>query len=283
MSSLGTSPATQSSNVNLNNVSIQAYDGPLDLLLSLIKKNKINIYDIPIASITDQYLNTIGLNEDMVDASLLSFNLDSSGDFIVMAAQLIYIKSLMLLPSYYDKEKNMTGDEDIDPRTELADMLIEYQKVKEVASFLDNRPILGRDVFEINIFRKDKPVELEPEKSKEILFEANIFILSEYFYYKMTEAKKRINTYEVAKERFSIKDKIIEIMEKFSVTERIIFSGLMKEAASKDELFTYFLALLEMSRLILINLDQMRPFGEIYISPVAGGVLNYKPKIINIM
>jgi segregation and condensation protein A len=200
-----------------------------------------------------------------------------------MAAQLIYIKSLMLLPSYYDKEKNMTGDEDIDPRTELANMLIEYQKVKEVASFLDNRPILGRDVFEINIFRTDKPSEPEQEKSKEILFEANIFILSEYFYYKMTEAKKRINTYEVAKERFSIKDKIIEIMEKFNIAERIIFSGLMKEAASKDELFTYFLALLEMSRLILINLDQMRPFGEIYISPVAGGVLNYKPKIINIM
>ncbi len=283
MSSPGTSPATQSSNVNLNNVSLQAYDGPLDLLLSLIKKNKINIYDIPIASITDQYLNTIGLDEDMLSTSLLSFNLDSSGDFIVMAAQLIYIKSLMLLPSYYDKEKNMTGDEDIDPRTELANMLIEYQKVKEVASFLDNRPILGRDVFEINIFRKDKPSEAEQEKSKEILFEANIFILSEYFYYKMTEAKKRINTYEVAKERFSIKDKIIEIMEKFNIAERIIFSGLMKEAASKDELFTYFLALLEMSRLILINLDQMRPFGEIYISPVAGGVLNYKPKIINIM
>ena len=283
MSSPGTSPATQSSNVNLNNVSLQAYDGPLDLLLSLIKKNKINIYDIPIASITDQYLNTIGLDEDMLSTSLLSFNLDSSGDFIVMADQLIYIKSLMLLPSYYDKEKNMTGDEDIDPRTELANMLIEYQKVKEVASFLDNRPILGRDVFEINIFRKDKPSEAEQEKSKEILFEANIFILSEYFYYKMTEAKKRINTYEVAKERFSIKDKIIEIMEKFNIAERIIFSGLMKEAASKDELFTYFLALLEMSRLILINLDQMRPFGEIYISPVAGGVLNYKPKIINIM
>ncbi len=283
MPSQGTSPATQSSNVNLNNVSLQAYDGPLDLLLSLIKKNKINIYDIPIASITDQYLNTIGLNEDMLATSLLSFNLDSSGDFIVMAAQLIYIKSLMLLPSYYDKEKNMTDDEDIDPRTELANMLIEYQKVKEVAFFLDSRPILGRDVFEINVFRKDKPSEPEQEKSKEILFDANIFILSEYFYYKMTEAKKRINTYEVAKERFSIKDKIIEIMEKFSIAERIIFSGLMKEAASKDELFTYFLALLEMSRLILINLDQMQPFGEIYISPVAGGVLNYKPKIINIM
>ncbi|MCL4322221.1 MAG: segregation/condensation protein A [Deltaproteobacteria bacterium] len=283
MSSQGKEPATPSTNVNLNNVSLQAYDGPLDLLLSLIKKNKINIYDIPIIEITSQYLNALGLNEEEASASLPSFNLDSSGDFIVMAAQLIYIKSLMLLPSYYDKEKNMAGEEDIDPRTELANMLIEYQKVKEVASFLDNRPILGRDVFEINIFRKDKPFEPEQEKSKEILFEANIFILSEYFYYKITEAKKRINTYEITKEHFSIKDKIIEIMERFSIVERIIFSGLMKEVTSKDELFTYFLAILEMSRLVLINLDQMQPFGEIYISPVAGSVLNYKPKIINIM
>ncbi len=280
MSSSNIIPATESG--NFNNVSLQAYDGPLDLLLSLIKKNKINIYDIPIIEITNQYLNMIGLDEDKLDASLLSFNLDSSGDFIVMAAQLIYIKSLMLLPSY-DKEKSKDDDEDIDPRTELANMLIEYQKVKEVASFLDNRPILGRDVFEINMFRKDKLFELEHEKQKESLFEANIFILSEYFYYKITEAKKRINTYEVTKENFSIKDKIIEIMERFGMTERITFSELVKEVNCKDELFTYFLALLEMSRLILINLDQMHPFGDIYVSPNAGSFLNYKSKIINIM
>ena len=138
MSSPGTSPATQSSNVNLNNVSLQAYDGPLDLLLSLIKKNKINIYDIPIASITDQYLNTIGLNEDMLAASLLSFNLDSSGDFIVMAAQLIYIKSLMLLPSYYDKEENAAEGEVIDPRTSC------LHNVKQAAGLYYSRKIRVR-------------------------------------------------------------------------------------------------------------------------------------------
>lgn len=280
MSSSSIIPAIE--NGNFNNVSLQAYDGPLDLLLSLIKKNKINIYDIPIIEITNQYLNMIGLDEDKVGASLLSFNLDSSGDFIVMAAGLIYIKSLMLLPSY-DKEKSRGDDEDIDPRTELANMLIEYQKVKEVASFLDNRPILGRDVFEINIFRKDKPFELEQEKQKESLFEANIFILSEYFYYKITEAQKRINTYKVTKENFSIKDKIIEIMERFGAAERITFSELVKEVNCKDELFTYFLALLEMSRLILINLDQIQSFGDIYVSPNAGSVLNYKSKILNII
>lgn len=269
-------------NGNFNNVNLQSYDGPLDLLLSLIKKNKINIYDIPIIEITNQYLNAIGLDEDRINASLTGFNLDSSGDFIVIAAQLIYIKSLMLLPSY-DKEKSGDDDENIDPRTELADMLIEYQKVKEVAFFLDNRPILGRDVFEINIFRKDNPFEPEQKKPQETLFEANIFILSEYFYYKITEAQKRINVYEVTKENFSIKDKIIEIMEGFVMAERITFSELVKEVGCKDELFTYFLALLEMSRLILINLDQIQPFGDIYILPVGNSIFTYKSKIVNIM
>ncbi len=273
-------PVTE--NGNFNNVSLQSYDGPLDLLLSLIKKNKINIYDIPITEITNQYLNMIGLGGNETGASLLSFNLDSGGDFIVMAAQLIYIKSLMLLPSY-DMEKSRDDDENADPRTELANMLIEYQKVREVSSFLDNRPILGRDVFEINIFRKDKPLEFELEKRKKPLFEANIFILSEYFYHKITEAQKRVNTYEVTKENFFIKDKIIEIMERFGMAGRITFSELVKEVGCKDELFTYFLALLEMSRLILINLEQIQPFGDIYASPNAGSILNYKSKIINIM
>lgn len=277
-----TIPAAES--VSLNSVSLKAYDGPLDLLLSLIKKNKINIYDIPIIEITNQYLKAIGLNEDIINASFQGFNLDSGGDFIVMAAQLIFIKSLMLLPSY-DKDTNTGNYETDDPRTELADMLIEYQRVKEIASFLNNRPILGRDVFEISIFNnKDTSFGIEQEKYKEPLFEANIFILSEYFYYKITEADKRINTYEVTRENFLIKDKIIEIMEGFNVTERTTFTELVKSVDSEDELFTYFLALLEMSRLILINLDQPLSFGDIHISPAAGSsVLNYKLKIANIM
>lgn len=271
-------PATNS---NLNNVSLQAYDGPLDLLLSLIKKNKINIYDIPIIEITDQYLSIIGFDEDKNEFISPSFNLDSSGDFIVMAAQLIYIKSLMLLPSY-DKEE-IGEEESIDPRIELANMLIEYQKVKEVSYFLDSRPVLGRDVFKINIFGKDKPLELGQSKPKESLFEANVFVLSEYFYYKITEAQKRINTYDVTRENFSIKDKIIEIMDKLSSTDRITLSGIAKNVASKDELFTYFLAILEMSRLVLINLEQAQPFREIYILPIGSSASTYKATIANIM
>ncbi len=269
-------------NSNLNDVSLQAYDGPLDLLLSLIKKDKINIYDIPIVEITNQYLSIIGFDENRDEFISHSFNLDSSGEFIVMAAQLIYIKSLMLLPSY-DKGESADEEESIDPRTELANMLIEYQKVKEVAYFLDSRPVLGRDVFKINILAKDKPFELGQIKEKEPLFEANIFVLAEYFYYKITEAQKRINTYEVTKENFSIKGKIIEIMDKLGIADKITLSGIVRNASSKDELFTYFLALLEMSRLILINLEQAQPFMEIYILPVGNSTSTYKAKIANIM
>ena len=180
-------------------VSLEAYDGPLDLLLTLIKKNKINIYDIPIVEITRQYLEAIGLNENAAIPPSETFNLDLGGDFIVMAAQLIYIKSVMLLPKY-DAANEDGGEEDIsDPRTELTDMLLEYRKVKETADFLNNRPILGRDVFGIKMLKADETAfEKVSANAAAASFEANIFILSKYFYGKMAEAQNRINIKLVA-------------------------------------------------------------------------------------
>ncbi|MFW0883528.1 segregation and condensation protein A [Candidatus Acidulodesulfobacterium sp. H_13] len=264
------------------NVTLQVYDGPIDLLLSLIKKNKINIYDIPIAEITNQYLEAIGLDENAVASTSNNLDIDSGGNFIVMAAQLIYIKSVMLLPKY-DTEKTEGNEDDAtaDPRTELTDMLLEYRKVREVALFLNNRPILGRDVFEIGLLKNSKtPTEKRPGKSN-ASFNANIFILSQYFYNKITEAQNRISVYEVTKDNFSIKEKIIEIMEMFKGFKNLTFSGLVKNCVDKDELFTYFIALLEMSRLILANLEQFQLFGEILITPVTGSLETYDSKIAN--
>ena len=263
-------------------VTLEAYDGPLDLLLTLIKKNKINIYDIPIVEITNQYLEAIGLDEKGGVSSSNAFNLDLGGDFIVMAAQLIYIKSVMLLPKH-DME-NEDGEEGgvSDPRAELTDLLLEYRKVKEVAEFLNNRPILGRDVFGIKIFKNDEESkEIILDKRNDIIFEANIFILSKYFYDKMTEAKNRISIYEVAKENFSVKEKIIEIMEKFNSIHNITFGEIVKNSLTKDEFFTYFLAILEMARLVLININQLQLFGEIYIMPTSDSLDFYRSKIAN--
>ena len=140
-------PVTTSLNSFYPKVNLEAYNGPLDLLLTLIKKNKINIYDIPIVEITNQYLEAIGIDEksgflaqEGVAADEMNgggaLNLDSGGDFIVMAAQLIYIKSVMLLPKRHDEIGEDDDGNIEDPRAELADMLLEYKKVKEVAEFL---------------------------------------------------------------------------------------------------------------------------------------------------
>jgi segregation and condensation protein A len=311
-------PVTTSLNSFYPKVNIEAYNGPLDLLLTLIKKNKINIYDIPIVEITNQYLEAIGIDEK---SGLLTqegdaademngggtLNLDSGGDFIVMAAQLIYIKSVMLLPKR-NAEIGEDDDGDMeDPRAELADMLLEYKKVKEVAEFLNNRPILGRDVFGVKIIQNGND-EYEDEngvlitqnlnKNNGVVFEANIFILSKYFYDKIKEAQNRISVYEVDRENFSVKEKIIEIMEKFSDniyyfdnfnaagntdaiahTGNITFGVIVKNSRTKDEFFTYFLAVLEMARLLLITIDQFQLFGDIYIAPVSGSLDTYRSKI----
>ena len=298
-------------------VNIEAYNGPLDLLLTLIKKNKINIYDIPIVEITNQYLEAIGIGEksgiltkDEDTAEGMNgggaLNLDSGGDFIVMAAQLIYIKSVMLLPKR-NTENGEDDDGDIeDPRAELADMLLEYKKVKEVAEFLNNRPILGRDVFGVKIIQNDEGedengalIAQNQNKNNGVVFEANIFILSKYFYDKIKEAQNRISVYEIAKENFSVKEKIIEIMEKFNDniycfenfnaagnnnnaianTGNITFGIIVKNSRTKDEFFTYFLAVLEMARLLLISIDQIQLFGDIYIAPVSGSLETYRSKI----
>ncbi len=298
-------------------VNLEAYNGPLDLLLTLIKKNKINIYDIPIVEITNQYLEAIGIGEksgiltkDEDTAEGMNgggaLNLDSGGDFIVMAAQLIYIKSVMLLPKR-NTENGEDDDGDIeDPRAELADMLLEYKKVKEVAEFLNNRPILGRDVFGVKIIQNDEGedengalIAQNQNKNNGVVFEANIFILSKYFYDKIKEAQNRISVYEIAKENFSVKEKIIEIMEKFNDniyyfenfnaagnnnnaianTGNITFGIIVKNSRTKDEFFTYFLAVLEMARLLLISIDQIQLFGDIYIAPVSGSLETYRSKI----
>jgi len=301
-------------------VNLEAYNGPLDLLLTLIKKNKINIYDIPIVEITNQYLEAIGIGEksgilteegDAEDGmnGAGALNLDSGGDFIVMAAQLIYVKSVMLLP----KRNTENGEDDDggieDPRAELTDMLLEYKKVKEVAEFLNNRPILGRDVFGVKIIQNDEGkdengalIAQNQNKNNGVVFEANIFILSKYFYDKIKEAQNRISVYEIAKENFSVKEKIIEIMEKFNDNiyyfenfnaadnsednsdviahaGNITFGVIVKNSRTKDEFFTYFLAVLEMTRLLLITIDQFQLFGDIYIVPVSGSLETYRSKI----
>jgi segregation and condensation protein A len=277
-------------NNSVNTVKLEFFEGPLDLLLSLIKKKKINIYDIPIKEITEDYLNAIGLNENQLNNNSFNIgkyiNIDIGGDFIVMAAHLIYLKSLMLLPKSITQDESLSDSStDGDPRNELAYMLIEYQKVKEIASFLDNKPILGRDVFNISI--NNSRIDSIIEKNDSLLFEANIYALSKAFYYIAKEAKSRIDFYELKKIKFSIKEKIIEIVNMLQDSKAIKFSELISiycnSYNSKELFIIYFLSILEMSRLTIIKIYQEEDFGEIYISLFnEDELLNYKLKIENI-
>ena len=275
-----------------HNIKLPVFEGPLDLLLTLIKKNRINIYDIPINKITEEYLKATGINGFDPNRSV---NIELGGEFIVMAANLIYIKSLMLLPQdILDGNEIREND---DPRSELVNRLIEYQKVKEFSLFLENKPILGRDVFNINIDINNVNVRdfgnLDEETSEivaykyktdgDFLYNANIFVLAENFYSIFVESKKRNESYELKKQNFSIREKIIEIVNLLKTVRVTTFSELTSKYVSKEESAASFLAILEMSRLIIINLEQLEDFGEIYLSLAnKNRTISYNTKIANI-
>lgn len=225
-------------------IKLDIFEGPLDLLLYLIKKNEIDIYNIPIAIITEQYLEYIDV--------MKSLNLDVAGEYLVMAATLIHIKSKMLLPVHDDTE-----DEE-DPREALARQLLEYQTFKEAALTLDTRDILGRDVFKRGYDHED---EVDNER---ILEEMSIFELVEAFRTIIASIKSD-ELIEIDVERMSLSDKINEIMDRLTIEKVITFSELLGPLNDKIQIIYTFLALLELVKLRLVKAYQSEPFGTIRI------------------
>ncbi|MBN2516177.1 MAG: segregation/condensation protein A [Deltaproteobacteria bacterium] len=225
-------------------IKLDIFEGPLDLLLYLIKKNEIDIYNIPIAIITEQYLEYIDV--------MKSLNLDVAGEYLVMAATLIHIKSKMLLPVHDDTE-----DEE-DPREALARQLLEYQAFKEAALNLDTRDILGRDVFKREYDHED---EVDNER---ILDEMSVFELVEAFRTIIASIKSD-EFIEIDIERMSLSDKINEIMERLTIEKVVTFSELLGPLNDKIQIIYTFLALLELVKLRLIEAYQSEPFGTIRI------------------
>jgi segregation and condensation protein A len=225
-------------------IKLDIFEGPLDLLLYLIKKNEIDIYNIPIAIITEQYLEYIDV--------MKSLNLDVAGEYLVMAATLIHIKSKMLLPVHEDTE------EEEDPREALARQLIEYQAFKEAALTLETREILGRDVFKREYDHKD---EVDKER---ILEEMSIFELVEAFRTIIASIKSN-ELIEIDIERRSLSDTINEIMERLTIEKVITFSELLGQLNDKIQIIYTFLALLELVKLRLVKAYQSEPFGTIRI------------------
>jgi segregation and condensation protein A len=235
-------------------VKLESFEGPLDLLLFLIKKNEIDIYDIPIAVITQQYLEYLEMMKNL--------NLDVAGEFLLMAATLLHIKSKMLLPT--PEEEGEGEKEEEDPRAELMRRLLEYQRFKEAALELTKGPMLDREVF-IRNFLGEKSLEGGEE---EISGEASLFELLEAMK-KVLQGLPPEEFQEISVEHLNIKDKILQIMEQLWEVESLAFPELFTSSTSRREVVLTFLALLELLRLRMIRVYQAESFGTIRIfSPV---------------
>jgi len=229
-------------------VRLEMFEGPLDLLLHLIHKNELDITNIPIALITEQYLEYLKLMKVL--------NLDIAGEYLLMASTLLYIKSKMLLPTSSEEEE----EEGEDPRAELIRRLLEYQRYKEAAAELEKRPLLERDVFV-----RSAPMEPEePEEEEKV--EVSLFELVEAFG-KILERAKAEDVHEVILDRLSVEEKIQEILFLLQREKRsMAFYLLFPEGASHRVLIVTFLAILEMVKMKLIRIFQSAPFETIRIS-----------------
>ena len=232
----------------LYNIKIPEFEGPLDLLLHLIRENKVDIYDIPISLITGQYLQYIEFMKEL--------DLEIAGEFLVMAATLIQIKSRMLLPP----DEEAPPEELEDPRFELVQRLLEYQAYKDAASILKER-----EEASLKIFGR-QPSELEEEKVPEpelYLFDVNLFDLLAAFKKLLENAPPEMRT--ITRETLTVKDKMLHIADIIENLDSIRFEELFKDSFTRVQLIVTFLALLELLRLGLARVYQEREFGNIWI------------------
>lgn len=242
---------TMASENNGYRVRLPVFEGPLDLLLHLIKKNKIDIYDIPIAEITKQYLEHIEMMREL--------NLEVAGEFLVMAATLIQIKTRMLLPV----EEDVPEEERQDPRWELVERLLEYQAIKIASQELEERRAQWEHVF----WRG--PLEMGPAEPQTLsLFELNAYDLYEAFKRVLEKAPAEVR--EITRETLTIRERMSQILEQLKDREMVRFEELFKPLERRFLIIT-FVALLELAKLRLVRVFQNEQFGQIWVSGTNNG------------
>ena len=229
---------------------LEIFEGPLDLLLYLIKKNDIDINDIPISQITEQYMRYISMMK-MLD-------LDVVGDFLVMAATLMQIKSRMLLPA----DPNELTEEELDPRDELARRLLEYKKFKEIAEALKEKETRRQDFFGRNI--DTEALQQLREESKEIYYEASLFDLISALSEALRKAPEEV-IHEIVTEEFTVENKVHDILHLLLKESTIRLQDLFERSRTKIEIIVTFLAVLELIRIKELIAVQKGVFGEIAI------------------
>ena len=244
--------------MELPKVKVADFEGPFDLLLHLIKKNKMNIYNIEIYKVTNQYLEYLNTRKVM--------DLEITSEFIVVAATLIEIKSKNLLPKVkVDEEEE--SEEDIEKR--LMERLIEYKKIKNVSEFFKNKYINAGEVFS----KKPEIIEeIKPEKIDNDDIFKNLTLLDLYNIYNKIletyrEKQNKVNVVQkkIYVDKYKVEDKMEELLERFNSSEVIEFNTLMKESTCKLETVVTFLALLELIKIRTIQVFQDESFSNILI------------------
>ena len=231
-------------------IRLEHFEGPLDLLLHLIRKHEVNIHDIPIALITEQYLQYIELMQEL--------NLDIAGEFLVMAATLIHIKSRTLLPRPPTDEEMAAEEED--PREALVRRLLEHERFKAAAELLHER----ETVRSAQWMRSDASVAQVAGEDMEPELEVDLFSLLAAFRGVLERAKHRPRML-LPPEQVSIESRIEVLLTRLSETEACGFADLFGDVSGRGDLIVTFLALLEMIRLKLVRIFQAGAFGEIRV------------------
>jgi segregation and condensation protein A len=234
-------------------VKLPIFEGPLDLLLHLIKRNEVQITDIPIATITDQYLAML--------EELPELNLDGAGEYLVMAATLTYVKSRMLLPTPEDEEAEE------DPRAELVQQLVEYQRYREVAVALGERHVLERDVFAA----PGEPPAPGVEDEQPPVRDASLGELLDA----LRDVLARLRppaAHEVRPDGLSVRQCIERILQHFALDVRIEFASLFTPDTHRADVIVTFLALLELIRLRVVRARQAERFGAITLELAVGSI-----------
>ncbi|MAG33404.1 MAG: segregation/condensation protein A [Deltaproteobacteria bacterium] len=242
LDSLGGDPDERTDGLAGYAVKLPVFEGPLDLLLHLIRQNEVEITDIPVAHIAEQYLETIELMQEL--------NLDVAAEYLVMAATLALIKSRMLLPDE-SEDKEDFGD----PRADLVQRLLEYQRFKEAAETLSKRRLLGRDVFSVIGPGPDRT----PESEREI--EVGLFELVDAFREILEDARSSKLKHEVEIEHVTVRDRMMVVMDLLEANDSVEFSRIFESSGEsgppgRSLLVATFLAILELARLAALRLYQ---------------------------
>lgn len=229
---------------------LEIFEGPLDLLLYLIKKNDMDICDIPIVQVTDQYMGYI--------ETMKMLDLEIVGEFLVMAATLLQIKSRMLLPP----DPVEVQEEEVDPRDELVRRLQEYKIFKEVAGQLRDKELDRQNFYSRQIDEEER--KGLREEAQEVYFEANLFDLINAFT-KTLQRFKEETVYRVTEEEFTVEQKIHEVLHRLLKAPMVLLTDFFATAKSKIEAIVVFMAILELIRLKEIKVVQKRLFADIEV------------------